>query len=64
MANCVDTDETAHNGPLISIYTVCKSSVLICRAESVKLDRKALETIYSTFIRPMLEYGDVIRDNT
>ena len=25
-----------------------------------KLDRKSLETIYLTFIRPILEYGDVL----
>ena len=28
-----------------------------------KLDRKSLETIYLTFIRPLLEYGDVIWNN-
>ena len=28
-----------------------------------KLDRKSLETIYTGFIRPLLEYGDVIWDN-
>ena len=28
-----------------------------------KLDRKSLETIYIAFIRPLLEYGDVIWDN-
>ena len=28
-----------------------------------KLDRKALETIYLTFIRSILEYGDVLWDN-
>lgn len=28
-----------------------------------ELDRKSLETIYFTFIRPLLEYGDVIWDN-
>ena len=28
-----------------------------------KLDRKSLETIYTTFIRPSLEYGDNIWDN-
>ena len=27
------------------------------------LDRSALETIYTSFIRPLLEYGDVIFDN-
>ena len=28
-----------------------------------QLDRKSLETIYIVFIRPLLEYGDVIWDN-
>ena len=28
-----------------------------------RLDRKALETFYLVFIRPILEYGDVIWDN-
>ena len=28
-----------------------------------RLDRKSLETIYTAFIRPLIEYGDVIRDN-
>jgi hypothetical protein len=27
------------------------------------LDRKTLETIYLTYIRPLLEYADVIWDN-
>ena len=29
----------------------------------IKLDRKSLETIYLVFIRPLLEYRDVIWDN-
>ena len=28
-----------------------------------KLDRKSLETIYTAFIRPLIEYGDIIWDN-
>ena len=28
-----------------------------------KLDRKSLEIIHTEFIRPILEYGDVIWDN-
>ena len=28
-----------------------------------KIDRKSLEIIYTTFIRPILEYADVIWDN-
>ena len=27
------------------------------------LDRKSLETIYKSFVRPLLEYADVIWDN-
>ena len=26
-------------------------------------DRKSLETVYLTFIRPILEYGDTVLDN-
>ena len=28
-----------------------------------KLDRKSLESIYISFIRPLLEYGDTMWDN-
>ena len=28
-----------------------------------QLDRKSLETIYTAFIRPLLEYGSVTREN-
>ena len=35
----------------------------VMRKLKFKLDRKSLETIYLTFIRPLLEYGDVIWDN-
>ena len=28
-----------------------------------RLDRKSLEVIYAAFIRPILEYGDVVWDN-
>ncbi len=35
----------------------------IMRKLKHKLDRKSLETIYTSFIRPLLEYGDVIWDN-
>ena len=35
-----------------------------CHAYSqFKLDRVSLETIYTTFIRPILEYGDILFDN-
>jgi len=32
-------------------------------AELILLDRKTLEKIYLTFIRPILEYADVVWDN-
>ena len=35
----------------------------IMKKLKIKLDRKSLETIYLTFIRPLPEYGDVIWDN-
>ena len=35
----------------------------IMRKLKFKLDRKSLEKFYLTFIRPLLEYGDVIWDN-
>lgn len=37
--------------------------VNIMRKLKYKLDRKSLEIIYTAFIRPLLEYGDVIWDN-
>ena len=35
----------------------------IMRTLKYKLDRVSLETIYTTFIRPVLEYGDILFDN-
>ena len=35
----------------------------ITRKLKLKLDRKSLETIYTAFIRPLIEYGDIIWDN-
>ena len=35
----------------------------IMRRLKYKLDRKSLESIYISFIRPLLEYGDTIWDN-
>ena len=37
--------------------------VNVMRKLNFKLDRKSLEIIYTAFIRPLLEYGDVIWDN-
>ena len=38
------------------------SRVNILRKFKFILDRKTLETIYFTFIRPLLEYADVVWD--
>ena len=35
------------------------SRINVMRKLKFNLDRKSLETIYFTFIRPILEYGDV-----
>ena len=35
----------------------------IMRKLKFELNRKSLETIYIVFIRPLLEYGDIIWDN-
>ena len=37
--------------------------VNVMRKLKFKLDRKSLETLYTAFIRSLLEYGDVIWDN-
>ena len=39
------------------------SRINIMRKIKFKLDRKSLETTYLTFIRPILEYGDVVWNN-
>lgn len=46
-------------------YTVVKAwgRINVMRKLKFKLDRKALETIFIAFIRPLLEYGDIIWDN-
>ena len=46
-------------------YTVVKARgrINIMRTLKFKLDGKTLETIFIAFIRPLLEYGDIIWDN-
>ena len=39
------------------------SRINIMRKLKFQLDRKSLQTIYFSFIRPLLEYADVILDN-
>ena len=50
-----------HHIKYISEKAWCRINVM--RKLKSKLDRKSLETIYTAFIRPLLEYGDVIWDN-
>ena len=45
------------------IYKKAYTRVNILRKFKFILDRKTLEKIYMSFIRPLLEYGDVIWDN-
>ena len=51
----------------INILTILKKKawtrINIMHRLKYQLDRKSLEIIYTTFIRPILEYADVIRDN-
>ena len=35
----------------------------IMRCLKICLDRKSLQVIYFTFVRPIIEYGDVVWDN-
>ena len=38
----------------------CSNKVNLMKAFKFELDRKSLETIYLSFIRPSMEYGDVL----
>ena len=52
--------------PGITILAILKNAwfrINIMRKLKFKLERKSLETIYTAFIRPLIEYGDVIWDN-
>ena len=46
-------------------YIKCKAwaRINVLRKLKFKLDRKSLQTIYFTFIRPILEYADVVWNN-
>ena len=46
-------------------YIIGKSSKKLSLLRNLKfiIDRKSLQTIYYTFIRPLLEYGDIVWDN-
>lgn len=56
------TDCTWHNH-LIQLKTKAWYRINIMRKLKYVLDRQSLQTIYFTFIRPLLEYADVVWDN-
>jgi hypothetical protein len=39
-----------------------KKRLAVMKALKFKLDRKSLETMYTAFVRPLLEYGDILWD--
>ena len=45
------------------IKYVTETIEYVMRSLKFTLDRRSLETIYLSFIRPLLEYGGVIFDN-
>ena len=48
---------------ILDITAKAWKRINILRSLMYKLDRKTLETVYISFIRPTLEYGDAIWDN-
>ena len=48
---------------LIHIVEKAWKRIAVMRKLKFQLDRKTLENIYTTFIRPLLEYGDIVWDN-
>ena len=46
-----------------SINSKAWQRVNIMRKLKFSLDRESLQIIYSSFIRPILEYSDIVRDN-
>ena len=51
------------HGHLDYIKSKAWSRINVMRKFKFKLDRKSLQTMYFSFIRPLLEYADVIWDN-
>ena len=48
---------------ILDITSKAWKRINILRSLMYKLDRKTLETVYLSFIRPTLEYGDIVWDN-
>lgn len=59
---CFSNDCTWHDH-INYIVEKAWGRINVMRKLKFKLDRKALETIFLAFIRPLLEYGDIIWDN-
>jgi hypothetical protein len=53
----------AHGKNTEYMKTKAYKRVNILRSLKFKLDRKSLHTLYISYIRPPLEYGDIIWDN-
>ena len=51
------------NKHVTNIVSKADKSLDVMLALKYKLDRKTLEIIYMSFIRPILEYADIIWDN-
>ena len=45
------------------IYAKACKRINILRMLKYKIDKKSLEIIYTTFIRPILEYADIVWSN-
>ena len=48
---------------ILDITSKAWKKINILRSLMYKLERKTLETFYLSFIRPILEYGDIVWDN-
>ena len=58
----LSTDCSWHT-PIDYIKGKARTRINVMRKFKYTLDRKSLETIFITFMRPILEYADVIWDN-
>ena len=52
------------NAHIDDIVNRCSKKVNMMKAFKYELDRKSLETIYLSFIRPTIEYGDILYAGT
>ena len=56
--------ELSHENHLNSVFSRVNKTIGLLRKFQHTLPRKSLVTIYESFIRPHLDYGDVIYDRT